>query len=146
MYRWCVEEQLSSSAIHKRLTLQGVPTRHHNRRGWAQSTVIEILRDAVSKGDGAYNRTGPGDTQRPYRRRGLKDQRPGNRRARVRRPQEEWIPVRVPVLIDPETWELAQVQLPVFSAKYPPVHVPGKGPQSLAGAPPPKDVRGRSAH
>ena len=37
-------------------------------------------------------------------------------------------------------------QLPVFSAKYPPVHVPGKGPQSLAGAPPPKDVRGRSAH
>jgi site-specific DNA recombinase len=28
----------------------------------------------------------------------------------VRRPQEEWIPVRVPVLIDPETWELAHVQ------------------------------------
>jgi len=42
MYRWCVEEQLSSYAIHKRLTLQGVPTRKHNRRGWAQSTVIEI--------------------------------------------------------------------------------------------------------
>ena len=40
----------------------------------------------------------------------------------------------------------AWMQLPVFSAKYPPVHVPGKGPQSLAGAPPPKDVRGRSAH
>ena len=111
MYRWCVEEQLSSYAIHKRLTLQGVPTRQHNRRGWAQSTVIEILRDSVYKGDGAYNRTGPGDTQRPYMQRGLKDQRPGNRRARVRRPQEEWIPVRVPVLIDPETWELAQVQL-----------------------------------
>ena len=37
-------------------------------------------------------------------------------------------------------------QLPVFSAKYPPVHVPGKGPQSLAGAPPPEDVRGRSGH
>ena len=111
MYRWCVEEQLSSYAIHKRLTLQGVPTRKHNRRGWVQSTVIEILRDAVYKGDGAYNRTGPGDTQRPYMQRGLKDQRPGNRRTRVRRPQEEWIPVRVPVLIDPETWELAQVQL-----------------------------------
>jgi site-specific DNA recombinase len=111
MCRWCVEEQLSSYAIHKRLTLQGVPTRQHNRRGWAQSTVIEILRDSVYKGEGAYNRTGPGDTQRPYMQRGLKDQRPGNRRARVRRPQEEWMPVRVPVLIDPETWELAQVQL-----------------------------------
>src|SRR5215471_12673439 len=73
--------------------------------------VIEILRDSVYKGDGAYNRTGLGDTQRPYMQRGLKDQRPGNRRARVRRSQEEWIPVRVPVLIDPETWALAHVQL-----------------------------------
>ena len=111
MYRWCVEEQLSSYAIHKRLTLQGVPTRKHNRRGWVQSTVIEILRDSVYKGDGVYNRTGPGDSQRPYMQRGWKDQRPGNRRTRVQRPQEEWIPVRVPVLMDPETWELAQVQL-----------------------------------
>ena len=38
------------------------------------------------------------------------------------------------------------VQLPVFSAKYPPVHVPGKGPQSLAGAPPPGDAKDRSGH
>jgi len=111
MYRWCVEEQLSSYAIHKRLTLQGIPTRKHNRRGWAQSTVIEILRDSVYKGEGVYNRTAPGDSQRPYMQRGLKDQRPGNRRTRVRRPQEEWIAVRVPVLIDPETWELTQGQL-----------------------------------
>jgi site-specific DNA recombinase len=111
MYRWCVEEQLSSYAIHKRLTFQGVPTRKHNRHGWVQSSVIEILRDSVYKGDGYYNRTGPGDTRRPYRQRGLKDQRPGNGRARVRRPREEWIPVRVPALIDPETWALAQVQL-----------------------------------
>ena len=78
MSRWCVEEQLSSSAIHKRLTLQGVPTRKPNRRGWAQSTVIEILRDSVYKGDGAYNRTGPGDTQRPSMQRGWKEQRPGS--------------------------------------------------------------------
>jgi class 3 adenylate cyclase len=39
-----------------------------------------------------------------------------------------------------------RVQLPAFSAKYPPVHALGKEPQSLAGAPPPGDVRGRSAH
>jgi IS1 family transposase len=37
-------------------------------------------------------------------------------------------------------------QLPGFSAKYPPVHARGKGPQSLAGAPPPGDVRGRSGY
>jgi hypothetical protein len=37
-----------------------------------------------------------------------------------------------------------RLQLPVFSAKNPPVHVPGKGPQSLAGAPPRGDAQGRS--
>ena len=37
-------------------------------------------------------------------------------------------------------------QLPVFSAKYPPEHAPGKGLQSLVGAPLPGDVRGRSGH
>ena len=41
---------------------------------------------------------------------------------------------------------LKRYQLPAFSAKYLPEHVPGKGPQSLAGAPPPRDVRGRSGH
>ena len=37
-------------------------------------------------------------------------------------------------------------QLPVFSANNPPVHVPGKGLQSLAGAPLPGDAQGRSEH
>jgi hypothetical protein len=37
-------------------------------------------------------------------------------------------------------------QLPVFSANTPPAHAPGKGPQSLAGVPPPGDVQGRSGH
>ena len=40
----------------------------------------------------------------------------------------------------------ATEQLPVFSAKYPPVHAPGKGPQSLVGAPQLEDVRDRSGH
>jgi hypothetical protein len=52
--------------------------------------------------------------------------------------------------VDPNTvlqWLVeAAEQLPAFSAKYPPVHAPGKGPQSLAGAPPPGDVRDRSEH
>ena len=38
------------------------------------------------------------------------------------------------------------LQLPVFSAQYPPGHAPGKGLQSLVGAPLPGDVRGRSGH
>jgi site-specific DNA recombinase len=42
---------------------------------------------------------------------GLKDLRPGNRRGQAIRPKEDWIPVRVPAIIDQETWKLAQAQL-----------------------------------
>jgi site-specific DNA recombinase len=35
----------------------------------------------------------------------------GNLRSRTLRPREEWIPVRVPAIIDPETFHLAQDQL-----------------------------------
>src|SRR3954462_13524267 len=43
--------------------------------------------------------------------RGYKDMRPGNLRSKTLRPKEEWIPVRVPAIIDPQTWDLAQEQL-----------------------------------
>src|SRR5215475_1584307 len=51
VYRWCVEEQLSSYAIHQRLTAQGIAPRKAAPRGWAQSSVIEMLRDSLSKGE-----------------------------------------------------------------------------------------------
>jgi site-specific DNA recombinase len=108
VYRWCVEEQLSSYAIHQRLTAQGIPPRKASQRGWAQSSVIEMLRDSIYKGEAYYNRTPPGDVRRPHGLRGLKDRHPGNGQGRTRRPRSEWIPVRVPALIDPETWERAQ--------------------------------------
>jgi site-specific DNA recombinase len=111
IYRWCVEEQMSSYAIHRRLTAQGVPPRKSTRGYWAQSSVIEMLRDSLYKGEAYYNRTQPGDVQRPYGPRGLKDRHPGNGQGRTRRPQTDWIPVQVPALIDPETWERAQAQL-----------------------------------
>jgi site-specific DNA recombinase len=111
IYRWCVEEQRSSYAIQRRLTVQGIPPRKSKQGRWAQSSVIEILRDALYKGEAYYNRTQSGEVQRPYGQHGFKDRHPGNGQGRIRRPQHEWIPVRVPALIDPETWEQAQVQL-----------------------------------
>jgi site-specific DNA recombinase len=111
IYRWCVEEQLSSYAIHQRLTMQGVPPRKSKHGRWAQSSVIEMLRDSIYKGEAYYNRTQPGDVRRPYGRRGLQDRGPGNGQGRIPRPPTDWIPVRVPALINPETWEQAQAQL-----------------------------------
>lgn len=111
MYRWLVEEQLSSYAIQQRLTDQGLPTRGHNAQGWAQSSVIHILRNPLYKGEAWYNRTQAADTRRPRLQTGLKDLRPGNRRSRTLRPPDDWIPVRVPAIIDADLWQMAQEQL-----------------------------------
>jgi site-specific DNA recombinase len=109
MYRWLVEEGLSSYAITQRLQAAQFPTR--KGRGWRQSTVIEVLRDPIYKGEGYFNRTGPTDAQHPHGARGYKDQRPGNQRGVRLRPHEEWILVPVPIIIDPELWQVAQEQL-----------------------------------
>ncbi|MDP9374765.1 MAG: recombinase family protein [Chloroflexota bacterium] len=111
MYRWLVEEQLSSYAIQRRLTEREVPTRHGRTQGWCQSTVVAILGNPLYKGEGYYNRTGPVDAVHPRLEHGFKDRRPGNRRSHAWRPREEWIPVQVPALIDEDTWALAQEQL-----------------------------------
>jgi len=111
LYRWLVEEELSSYAIQKRLTERQVPTRGNNTQGWCQSSVIKILRNPLYKGEAAYNRSQQADTTRPRGSKGLKDIRPGNNRSRIARPREEWITVRVPALVDPDLWESAQAQL-----------------------------------
>ena len=111
VYRWLLEEQLSCYAIALRLAERGVPTRRGTLRHWQQSTVFGLVRNPVYKGEAHVNRTMSVDARRPSPRRGFTDLRPGNRRGRALRPREEWIPVRVPALVDPETWELAQAQL-----------------------------------
>jgi site-specific DNA recombinase len=70
-----------------------------------------MLRNTVYKGVGHYNRKKKVDAKNPRMGRGYKDIWPGNLRSHAERPKEEWIPVEVPAIIDPETWDLAQQQL-----------------------------------
>jgi site-specific DNA recombinase len=112
MYRWLVEEELTSSAIAKRLGERGMPRRKGgDPSGWAQSTVSDMLRNAFYKGVGYYNRKKKADATRPWMQRGYKDRRAGNLSSKTLRPEEEWISVRVPAIVDPQTWDLAQEQL-----------------------------------
>ena len=112
MYRWLVEEQLSSYAIQKRLIERGIPTRKGGGRGWAQSMVIRILSNSAYKGEAWYNQRCPVDGTHPPRpAAGPTRAGSGKRRRQVLRPAEEWIAVSVPAIIDPDTWRLAQQQL-----------------------------------
>jgi site-specific DNA recombinase len=111
IYRWCVEEQCSSYTIQRRLTAQGIVPRKARQGRWAQSSIIEILRDSLYKGEAYYTRTQAREAHQPYGRRGRHDRVPANTQGRSRRPPSEWIAVPVPAVIDPETWERAQGQL-----------------------------------
>ena len=62
IHRWCVEEQCSSYTIQRRLTAQGIVPRKARQGRWAQSSIIEILRDSLYKGEAYYNYT----RQKPY--------------------------------------------------------------------------------
>ncbi|MDH4136207.1 MAG: recombinase family protein [Anaerolineae bacterium] len=113
IYRWCVEEQLSTHAICRRLNgeekgYERVPPRKAQR--WSYTTVNTILRSPDYKGTAYFNRT----RKDPSRSIGQpKAQGQGLRTAdcRIERDCEEWIPVEVPQIIALTLWEQAQVQL-----------------------------------
>lgn len=111
MYRWLVEEQLSSYAISARLRERGVPTSRQSGRGWSQSSVIRVLSNSTYKGEGWYNRRRAADRVQPRGKTGFKDLRPGDARSHTFRPVEEWIAVSVPGIVDADLWHLAQEQL-----------------------------------
>ena len=92
MYRWLVDEELTSSGIAKRLGKQGVPRKKGgDPSGWSQSTVSDMLRNTVYKGVGYYNRKKKVDATQPWMERGYKDRRPGNLTSKTLRSKEEWI-------------------------------------------------------
>lgn len=103
-YRRMVEMALngmSPEAITMRLNAEGVPAPRGAK--WYRTTVRRILRNPAYTGVLYLNRL---DTEgvKAARQRGLKAS------WRVR-PREEWIPVSIPALIEPERWEALQQAL-----------------------------------
>ena len=107
MYRWLVEEHLSTRGIARRLTQRGVPT----SRGafqWQPTVVDKVLRNPVYRGTFFYQRA---ESVLPSRRLSLDPYRQARKTGRKLRPEEEWISISVPAIVDEATWEGAQQQL-----------------------------------
>jgi site-specific DNA recombinase len=108
MFRWLIQEQLTTRQIVKRLTALKIPTRTGQNAVWHVASVRCMLSNPIYTGQGHYNRTKSGvarkETRRKFRPR--KDNY-----AREPRPPEEWIPITAPALISAETFAKAQEQL-----------------------------------
>jgi len=106
VYKWLIEEQLTTYKIIDRLQSQGIKARKGNR--WARSSVHKLLRNETYCGVTHYNKH--------YYILSNKEQEKGkyNRRENTLmrlRPKEEWIPIQVPPILTREIFEMAQNQL-----------------------------------
>ena len=108
IFRLLVDEQLSAYQINERLYESGIRTRHGKER-WSSGTIINLMRNPVYTGVFHYNKK----QYVPAKRKNMPGNGPTRKHnsSRVIRPQEEWIPVKVPAIIDQETWERAREQL-----------------------------------
>jgi site-specific DNA recombinase len=107
LYGWLVEERLTLRQILKRLNA-GPWLPRCGRRPWAAGTVHHILSDPVYAGTAYANRYEYVAASRP---RGAREPGYGGRSCRRLRPEEQWIPIAVPPLIDRTTAERAAAQL-----------------------------------
>ena len=117
MFRWLIQEQLTTRQIVKRLNTLKIPTRTGQNAGWHVASGRCMRSNPLYTGQGHDNRTTSGGARKETRRkfRPRKDNY-----AREPRPPEEWIPIRAPALISVETFAKAQEQRKQQSSQSPP--------------------------
>ena len=107
MYRWLVNEHMSTRGIARRLNEQGIGT-PRGANQWQPTAVHRILRNTAYKGILHYQRfksVMPSGrlTDDPHRR--------ARKTGKKARPKKDWIAIAVPSIVDEPTWEAAQAQL-----------------------------------
>jgi len=100
IYRWVWQEHLGIRAIARRLNQMGVPP-PGGGEGWRESTVHRLLVNSAYRGEVYYNRSG---------RKGKAGMgRDGH--GRTVKPEQEWIKIKVPVIVEGWEWEVVQQEL-----------------------------------
>jgi len=107
LYQWLIDEPMTIRQILKRLNF-GPWFPRSGRRPWSPSTVHHILSDPVYTGTAYVNRY---DLVLPKKPRAQRKPSSAERSCRRLKPQEQWIPIPVPALVEQSTWDRAQEQL-----------------------------------
>ena len=94
IFRQYVHEELGIPSITRLLEDEGVPTGKPSGKRWYESHVSRILRNEAYKGTWSYGRTRHVSTE--------------DGRVTYKQPQEAWIEIPFPPLVDEGTWNRAQ--------------------------------------
>jgi len=110
VFRWVVQERCTLGEVGRRLTAAGIPTRT-GKAGWCRTTIHGMLRNPAYVGRAAFGKR-PAAPLQP-RLRAARGQ-PAHSRRGVGHgwaPEDEWISLPVPALVDEATYAAAQAQL-----------------------------------
>lgn len=104
IFRWFITEDIGVNGVAARLAARGIPARKGGT-AWQRCVVKAILINPMYAGTFHYNR-------RDCKGMCYNKHLPPEKRARVKiKPEEEWIAVPVPAIIDRETWDKAQEKI-----------------------------------
>jgi len=111
MFRRYSQDQVSIADLARWLTGEGIPTRTGKDR-WDRSVIWAMLRNPAYAGRAAYLKTGTADRRPAINRQArLQGRTVSRHQAHYERPQEEWITIAVPAIIDEDTFEIVARRL-----------------------------------
>lgn len=107
IFKWVGNEGCSLTEVRRRLHEKQIKTRNGNKTIWSNSTLSRLLRRTDYIGKSFYNKTLSVVPQNP-RNNGYKRMK---KTGRIYKPQEEWLPIAVPSIVDDDLFYRTQEQL-----------------------------------
>ena len=107
MYRLVLSERLSTRRLCLHLQERGIPT-PRGANQWSPTSADRILRNPVYKGTFFYQRT---ESALPNKRLTTDPYKQSRKTGSKPRPQDDWIAIPVPAIVDEPTWNAVQEQL-----------------------------------
>jgi site-specific DNA recombinase len=103
-----VDERLTLRKVAKRLQHAGIPPRKSKRMVWSTSTLATLIRNRTYIGEAHYGASYAVVPERPFKKDGYRRVKKTSRRMK---PEEEWIKIPTPILIERPLFDRAQRQL-----------------------------------
>jgi site-specific DNA recombinase len=107
VYDLYLKDGLKGSTIAKRLEAEGIPSRSSYKKWWT-SLIYSILRNKTYTGIAQMYKTRRVEPKKAAK---INQYRHNKKSSKEDRPEEDWIAIPVPQIIDIQTWEAAQERL-----------------------------------
>jgi site-specific DNA recombinase len=108
LFSWVADEGLTLRAIVRRLQELKIPPRKSKRGVWNTSTLSTLYKNKTYIGEAHYGASYAVMPTNPTKKEGYKKIKKTSRKAK---PENEWIKIPVPVIIDKEVFDRVNVQL-----------------------------------